>query len=187
MKNYIIVVLMFLPSAVLGDTIVWDHNLTYLPEGWSATSDWNFNSNGAELDIYTSDPYGYESGDLFTEWIMIPDNCDSILLHVQQDLYALGLGEGSSCAILKYRNDDMEWHQLSIGAPFTTDPIHVTVPPYSGQGLCFWFHGSVSGGSYNHYGSGDLDWELHDLSLTFYGDNLELESTTWASIKSSLE
>ncbi|MCK4506246.1 MAG: hypothetical protein KAW14_11560 [Candidatus Aegiribacteria sp.] len=183
MRKYEILILMILFSIALGDSVVWDYDLTFLPEGWSADSDWNFDSYGAELDIYTSAPYGYEDGDLFTEWIMIPDNCDSIVLHVQQDLFAFYSGEGFASAFLKYRNNDMEWHWLSIGAPITTDPIHVTVPPYSGQGLSFWFHGNVGGGSYNNYGSGTVEWKLHDLTLTFYGDNMELESTTWASIK----
>lgn len=183
MSKYYIIALLVMSSASFGDAVVWNYDLTYLPDGWSADSYWNFSSFGANLSLYASGPYEYVTGNLYTDCIMIPDNCDSIILYVEQDLEVWWWGEGFARVRVRYRNNDMVWHYLWSGGPIETDPLVLSVPPYSGQGLCFWFFGSASGGSLNNEGGGSVSWRLWDLTLTFYGENLELEATTWASIK----
>ena len=178
------IALFMLYSVILGSTVVWSYDLTSLPDGWYADSVWSFGLDGAVLDITEGEPYQTTLGSIVTDWIMIPDNCDSIVLHVEQDLYTFSYVGGTAEAALKYRNNDMEWHSLDIGYPVTTDPIHALLPLYPVQGLSFKFFGAAVGGSPYNPGYGDVVWKLWDLSLTIYGDSLTMESTTWAAIKS---
>jgi len=176
--------LLLLSSISVGDAVVvWHHDLTYLPDGWIADSHWDFSTSGAELSLYASEPYENVTGNLYSECILIPDNCDSILLHVEQYAAVGHWGAGAAYVRVRYRYNDMVWHTIWSTCEVTSRPIDVLVPPYSGQGLCIRFFGRAAGGSYNHSGGGVVSWELSDLTLTFYGNNMEFEQTTWASIK----
>lgn len=178
--------LLLLSFTLFADDTVWNYDLTYLPDGWSTDSNWVFTPTGASISIYAAgNNYEHDEGSIYTATIMIPDNCDSVIIHADQEIFSGYQGEGGASAMLRYCYNDQVWHSNYIGGPITTDPIHLSIPPIPGQGLTFWFHATVSGGSFNHYGMGSVDWDVSDLTLTFYGDAMAFSQSTWAGIKTT--
>lgn len=181
-----------LVSLALGDATVWDYDLTYLPDGWSKTECWYFVSNGILLELEVSN--STRSDSIITETVVIPDNCDSVILHCEQHL-SLGVWSQhdnlTAYANVSYKLDSNPWESIYIRWWWngtTQQPLHLSVPPVSGNLLSFRFKGHASALSFPPYHNqfAYVTWRLSNLTLTFYGDDLSLENTTWGDIKSTL-
>jgi len=190
MLKYLLITLAFV-SFALGDATVWDYDLTYLPANWYASSAWYFFSSGASLEIVADNYTRIDS--IITVSVTIPDNCDSVILHCVQDL-SVGVvsmgGPAGAFANVSYKFDSNQWeslfNQTSWNLP-AEDFLHLLIPPESGNVLSFRFKAYASAYSSPYSISvAYVTWRLSNLTLTFYGDDLSLENTTWGNIKSTL-
>jgi hypothetical protein len=177
-----------LTAPVVADWLAWDYDLRSPPPSWYFDEQWEFEPEGVRMSEYVSTPYVTEWGNIFTAEIIVPDYCDSIVFHVEQDVDVRCSGNGYASAKLKYRVNGGDWIDLFSAVIWyqSTQPIHEHIPAEAGGFLAFRFEGIASKGNDMYPGWGDIDWLLYDLNLTFYGELVSFEQTTWASIKYSL-
>jgi hypothetical protein len=180
------ILLFIVAGASEADQVVWDYDLTSPPPGWIIDDEWNFSSAGASIYGYKEGMcyWGY-GGSMLTESVTIPGGCDSVVLHVEQDLDLWGYCYGGAQAWIWYSyNNGGSWILIFEEASncTSTEPIHLQVPPTAGSNLKFRFSGSAWIGSDLRPSAARLDWLLYDLTLTFYGE-LALEQNTWGAIK----
>ncbi|OPL19577.1 MAG: hypothetical protein AVO35_09680 [Candidatus Aegiribacteria sp. MLS_C] len=186
MRILLCVVVLAAAEAAVSDLVVWDYDLTELPDGWSLEgycSEWTFSPAGAYMHAACSDPYESADAIMYTAAVLIPSGCDSVVFHVEQDLTTYSSGTGYGVARIYYRVLGQGWVEFYEGFDQTTEPIHAQIPVTVGNIVDFKIHGHAQAGSDIHPGSGSINWQLWDLTLTFYGDEVGLDHTTWASIK----
>lgn len=185
---YIFYITLLLAGSTTADWVAWDHTLTSPPEGWENDPEWVYSSEGVRMCEGATIPYYGVVGYLYSTDVVIPDNCDSIVLYCEQDLTLNSTGFGAASARIYYRLNEETWITIFQGSSGqTTEPIHLQIPVEIGKVLDFRFRGYVDAGTEIHPGTGWIDWLLHDLTLTFYGECCSLEPLTWTGIKDSFE
>jgi len=175
---------LLLTAVASADQVWWDYDLRSNPPGWTFTDTWEFIPEGVYLYETTNGPYQYKYGEILTAGVVVPPDCDSVVLHVEQDLYMTSWGNAFSGAELQYRIDEGDWiylfHQLVSYQ--STSPLHYEVPASAWDLIEFRFEGFACTGSEMYPGEAHIDWLLYDLTLTLYG-TLSLEQSTWGAIK----
>lgn len=179
--------LLFLMLASISDAdwVAWDYDLQSCPPGWEFYPQWEFSPEGARMEESVSSPWSWQYGHVYSESILVPSDCDSIVLDVASSLTLEYSAYGSSSAQLDYRVNGGDWIELYYrwGNYQSSAPLHEVVPACEGDVLEFHFLGYAAGGSEIYPGWGYIDWLLHDLTLTFYGDVVGLSPRSWAAIK----
>jgi len=180
--------LLCLADICIGDWTAWEYDLRSAPPGWEFEDEWEFSSEGVRMDEYVATPYMSEWGHIYSLDVVIPGGCDSIILHIEQDLNVSSSGNGYAGAELDYRLNGVEWIPvLDVGIWYqSTAPIHVSIPAAAGQVLDLHFEAYAGKGNDMYPGWGSIDWLLYDLTLTFYGEQVSFGQTTWGALKSSL-
>ena len=185
-RSMLALVILAMATAGYSDMVVWDYDLSELPEGWSTEgyfTEWTFSPAGAYMHAACSDPYESADAYIYTAAVMVPIGCDSVVFHVEQDLTRYSSGTGWSAAWVHYRILGQNWVEFYDGPYQTTEPIHAQIPVSEGNIVDFRIFGHAQAGSDIHPGSGSIWWLIWDLTLTFYGEGVELDNSTWASIK----
>ncbi|OPL19567.1 MAG: hypothetical protein AVO35_09630 [Candidatus Aegiribacteria sp. MLS_C] len=185
-RSLLSIIVLAAAAAALSDEVVWDYDLTSLPDGWSLdghNSEWTFSPDGAHMQASASSPYSTAYAIIYTDAITIPAGCDSVVFHVEQDLQRYASGTGWSAALVHYRINGMIWKELYDGPYQSTNPIHCRIPVFEGNIMEVRIQGTAVAGSDIHPGSGSINWLLWDLTLTLYGDEVGLDNSTWAAIK----
>lgn len=182
-------VLTLLTRSASADLTVWDYDLTNPPDGWLFDPLWEFTSEGVLLDQYVSSPWTTKDGEIQSPEVTVPANCDSVVMHVEQDLYMFvsGMGAGYTCAEVSYKLNGGVWTDFYSASLFeqTTDPIHYSIPASAGDLLQLKVYGGAWCGSEMYPGIASIDWLLYDVTLTFYGEALSLQPHTWGAVKNS--
>ncbi len=164
----------------------WDYRMQVIPEGW-ISENWDYNPlYWTTLSIWADEPGQYEEGHLYSgaDSVLIPPNCDSIILEVEQMyLDFTEEGWGSAWAKINYRYYS-EWHEAwhEYGLDSHTGVFSISIPVTHWEHLSLDFNGGVnvsSGGS----GFAHLIWGLKFLSLTLWCDGTAIDYETWAHIK----
>ncbi len=182
-------VLLFLTAAVLGDSCtVFETPFAALPDGWS-NDEWNFNSNdGAWISGWvTGWPSFYAtmgSDESYQGWYFVPDGTDSLKIHIEHELNAINNGycqAGIELLIPGYDDVYLFGPSVPWGMYETSDPIDTTLhTPPAGGWIGFNIHACIDS---IYPGTSDLSWYITFLSVTAYGEELELDASTWAEIK----
>jgi len=183
-----ILILLCVTTICAGDWVVWEYDLRSAPPGWEFEHEWVFSSEGVRMDEYVGSPYTSEWGHIYSLDVVIPEGCDSIILHIEQDLSVTSSGNGYAGAELDYRLNGAEWLPLlNVGIWYqSTVPIHEDIPAAPGQVLDLHFEAYAGKGNDMYPGWGSIDWLLYDLTLTFYGEQVSFEQTTWGAIKGAM-
>lgn len=190
MCGFLTIAAVMLATTNLEQWVAWDYDLVTPPDGWTFSDEWTFPGTGTYLQEYVNSPYANASGEIISETIVIPENCDSIVFHVEQDIDIYTTGIGGHCGHgLYYRLNGGSWETLFYISSWleSTEPIHYIVPASEGQTLEFRIRGSVWCGNDTHPGSAAIRWLLYDATLTLWGDGLSFDQTTWGAIKRSVE
>ena len=187
MKN---VILCLIGAAVVAycDQTVWSYDLTQLPDGWSYTGGWQFDSTGSHVYIQIwSDITGTNS--IYTETLLIPEGTDSLTLFIPQFVSG-GCNDGFAIARVKVTLNggasQTVWEEVwydSYGE--NSDPITVGLDVSPGDSLSFYFGCDVC--VVGSYGAGSIFWNLWDLELVLHGDIQPLPAVTWGEIKSCFQ
>lgn len=166
------------------DQTVWSYDLTTLPDGWSSTGGWEFDSTGAHIDI---EAMGGIRGNhsIYTEMLFVPEGADSLTLFAPQ--YISGGGsDGAAYSFLKVNLNEEEpftlwgysWYD-SFGT--YTQPIVAGVDVVPGDSLSFYFGCDVF--AYGSFGWADLYWHICDLELVLHDDIQVLNGVSWGLLK----
>jgi hypothetical protein len=135
------------------------------------------------MDASCASPYTYAYAIMYSDTVMIPSGCDSVVFNMEQDLERTCSGVGWSAAEVHFRTNGETWIEIYDGPWQSTDPIHSQISVFQGDILDFRIQGLAQAGSDIHPGSGDIEWLIWDLTLTFYGYEVDLQQVTWSSIK----
>jgi len=162
-----------------------------LPDGWYS-EEWSFSqTTGAEIDKYLSGlepPYSYSasmgSGVQPEVWYFVPDGTDSLLIHIEHDFIAGGSIFGEAYIDLNYLSGPsttLFYANMFYLGYSTSDPIDVVIPsPSADTWIGFTIHGDIEA-TYSY--SANIEWHITNLSVTAYGDALELDAVSWGAIK----
>jgi len=178
-----ILILISIVSLVQADQVLWEYDLTELPSGWTAEPKWTFSAAGMNCYFYYFDQMTGDN-DVITTLLTVPEGTDSLTLSVQQQYSAMCWGSGIVSARLAYWTSQTDWVGIwqILGAGQNSTPIDVSITTLApGIEVKFRFRGS--GGAYGSFCGSVLDWTLHDLVLTAFGDIQELTPSTWGVIK----
>ena len=180
----------------------WDYPMQVIPEGW-ISENWGYNPlYWTTLNIWADEPGEYVEGHLYSgaDSILIPPNCDSIVLEVDQMVLDMDKeGWGICYAEINYRYYSgwgEAWKEfgpyleespsLCISAPpIQWQYLSVSIPVTHREHLSLDFHGvaSVDGGG---SGSANVLWGLKYLTLTLWCDGTPIVYDTWAHLKYEL-
>lgn len=180
-------------SLSYADTVVYETTFSELPDNWFFLNDWTFGSEGACFYIYTSNNFDATlatgSGFPLGETIFIPDGSESVDIEIETYVHTSG-GEGCSTTYTIWLG--------SSNNPWET-VWEFDVPRYQSVYQNFnhsfspdWLQGGEHLGlMFRIDGAGDdfgsvLEWKIHSLTVTVFGEALALSPDTWAGIKSSL-
>ncbi len=173
--------------ATLYPQVIWNYPMWELPDGW--TNDiWFFNGiYGAVLSLSCSTPYTSCDGNLTSgrDSVLIPADCDSIILHADQTYYLSREGDGWPCIYVDYKYDSSwmyAWFKSGPGQ--STLDLHVSVPVEHSKYLSIRFQGLVyveSGGSAH------ITWAFEDLTLTLWRDGSAIEVRSWGQVKTEFQ
>ncbi len=196
MKYTITLLILLFAVAIADSCTVFETQFATLPDGWyNNGNEWHFNSQlGAWIDEWVTSaepPYSFSaimgSQAQPEKWYFVPDGTDSLLVHIEHDLNFISFSSGEEINItLNYLSGEslilFSAEDLLTGS--ASDPIDVVIlSPPADTWIGFTIHAYVSA-SYPGYAA--IEWFITDLSVTAYGNELELESTTWGNIKTSV-
>lgn len=164
----------------------WDYTMNVLPEGWTEDI-WQFGGiYGAYIHFASTGPDTTITGNLLSgsDSVLIPPNCDSIILHVDHQTLSLNkTGSASSAVYVYYRyysDWDEAWHfYWNMGSP--PEMLDLSIPVQHWEHLSIHFMGRVN--VYGPYSSASLFWGLEDLTLTLWCDGTPIVRRTWGSLK----
>ena len=182
----------FLSVSAFCDFTVWRLDMSTLPDGWVADDNWSFSEDGASVYMCVNEYYAVDNTSMVTSQVMVPDFCDSLVLHCEQELTAFAAPPGGGAvayAGLRYRYGDGDWETIWLTGDvwYSVEPLHVAIPVMAWEPLQLQFHGFVGAGTPYSPGEGIVDWLISHLDLTMYGDGLSLEPSTWAGVKSCFD
>lgn len=183
--RYSVLLFALLAVGASADQTVWSYDLTALPDGWSSSSAWEFDSIGAHIELYAMGKLWYPSC-IFTEVLVVPEGADSFTIQVPQ--YCVGGGSDGAAVYRLYLNLNQEEPLLLWGHNFCnswssdTEPIIEGAAISPGDSLSFTFHADVS--AVGSMGYAQLYWQMCDLELILHGDIQSLNPISWGSLKS---
>ncbi len=181
----VVIMVIILLTGVVDSLIVWDYPMCYRPNGWTSYN-WGYNSiYGAYLIIGASSPWAVSDGEMESgeDTVFVPDVCDSIILHADQELYINTSGTGASYIVVEYSyGSDWDIIWTKGGNYSSMADLHISIPVTPGGTLFLKFFGLTAAGP---NGSGSVAWSLSFLTLTLYGAGVHIARNSWASIKSA--
>ena len=175
------------------DGVVYETDFQSAPEDWNG-SGWTFGDDGAVSD---RDCSGWEdvlftqlSGDYAERIYFIPDGTDSLLFHIPYYIFVNNseVSGGATFNISAYIDEASTREQifsLSVwqAGVYEYDESVEYVFNHRGSGWLGFFI-EFAGGCEPGCGIHAV-WQIHGITVTAYGDDLDLEPLTWASIKST--
>lgn len=183
------VILILLPASTgLADSVIFDNDFSELPAGWYAST-FQFGSEGAYIDLFT---YAGFDANLATglpvqHLIFVPDGADSVKIEIPYTLHASGLNPSMEFKIMLGTQSvslQTVWEViLSASNPqIYTSGTLVFTPDwiYAGDYIGIIFRADIINPGDD---GGSIEWYIHNLEITAYGDDLHLEQSTWGSIK----
>lgn len=167
----------------------WDYTMQGLPPGWIEDI-WQFNAfYGAYIHFASSGPDTTITGNLFSgsDSVLIPPNCDSIILDVDHQSLILNRTGSAGSAVYVYYRYFADWNEAwhfywSSGSP--PGSLHISIPVHHWEYLSLYFKGWLN--VYGPSSSASLFWGLEDLTLTLWCDGSPIVYRTWGSLKSGL-
>jgi len=157
------------------------------PNGWSNLH-WEFSgSDGAYLNKWVSSPDAYmavagsQSGT--ASWYFVPDGTDSLVVHIEHDIYAMAASESEVYIQLLSPSTANEYlFYEDIQNAYTSDePINLTITsPLAGNWVGFKIYAYITT---CYPGYAIIEWHITDLTVTAYGNGMALEAVTWADLK----
>jgi len=191
MKSILFGILVLFACSSFADCVIFESIFDELPSGWH-NNRWTFNNPGAKAQHYSAgenwdaDLSSYLGAPQV--YYFVPDGADSVVVHIVHVLSA-ATDEGgaggqfwiSSTTIgggLIY--DEYVFWYSSIT---DSDPIvYSIIDPPDGTYIGFYFYAYASAASYEW---ASVNWKIHSIVVTAYGSAMELQSGTWAGIKSA--
>lgn len=188
-KLLIVVFLSTTISPVFSDAVIFQTDFNELPDNWFATDNWEFGPDGAVTGF--SYWQGYWFADMLTSngdtefTYFVPDGTDSILVTIP---YYLGVEvfDGSAYFSILMQASGSGWTEIWSESViwyewlFETATINVSPDWISGgEWISIRFKGWGGSEEYSN-----VHWEIQGLTITAIGDNLALDNSTWAEIKS---
>ena len=188
MKKVTILLLVVDAIAFADTAILFQTDFSSIPTGW-INDEWSFNHPGA----YIGNGVQFSSWDAeFSSFgptpvlYFVPDGTDSVVIQLEHELIMEGSFHSAGIQLWTNLSGWTNYIYYSAGEGWFEDeePIHFVIDdPDSGTWLGFKFRGELSAGYMMYAG---MTWNIFSMSVTAYGEKLELASTTWASIKNCL-
>jgi hypothetical protein len=187
--NVLITCLCLGESAVLFET-----DFSELPAGWVSDDNWGFGSFGAALCVSVQDTTW--AGEFSTEGVppvryFVPDGTDSVVIEVDHWVFLSSgnvLSDASSTAMIELWTSQSGWgdyvfYQSVTDTLFVQEMVSTfvldSIPPDTFLG--FLFRGELVSESQSDYA--EIIWQVNGMTVTAYGNLLELNRSTWGSIK----
>ncbi len=167
--------------------VVWDYSMEVIPIGWYNDGYWTCTTNGTYLDIYTS---GSQFAGILhsgSDSILVPSNCDSIILSIDDHLLTWEhTSSAGGYAIISNKYSSTDWlsvweHSNSEGPG--PDSLHICIPVVAEEYLSIKFYGFVY--AFPLWAHSQMIWGLKNLSLTLWCDGSSITYRTWGDLKSS--
>jgi hypothetical protein len=184
-------IILLLASTGFADSVIFDTDFAELPVNWYATT-FQFGSEGAYIDLFTFSGFDANlSTGLPVEYIIfVPDGADSVRVKVDYTLHASGLNPSMEFRIkLGSQSVSLQTVWEAILSPanpqvYTSGTLQFS-PAWvqAGDFLGVYFRADII---YPGDDGGVIEWYIHNLEITAYGDGLNLEQSTWGSIKNLL-
>ncbi len=190
MKPILFSILVAFAFSSFADYVIFETVFEELPSGWH-NDRWTFNNPGAKAQHYSVDEF-WEcdmSSSLYPPQVyyFVPDGADSVVVHIEHILSATtdeGSASGqvfmSSTTIgggVIYDEGVFWYSSITDSEPI----IHSIIDPPDGTYLGFHFHAVADAASYEY---ASINWKIFSMVVTAYGSAMELQSGTWAGIKS---
>ncbi len=178
----------------MADAIIFETDFQSLPEGWYAGTQWTFGDDGAVS--HRTDPVWEDvlftriNGDELRIYF-IPDGTDSVLVEIP---YYISVNNSEVSGGAQFEIS------ATIGSSTDTRIFNIDV----WQAGYYVYEGTVEY-VFHREGSGWLGffisstggcepgcgitahWEIHGITVTVFGDDLDLAPLTWASVKSTFQ
>lgn len=186
--------ILILATTCPADSVIFETDFAELPYNWFATT-FQFGSEGAYIDIFTFSSFDANlstgPGMPVDRTIFIPDGTDSVNIEVDYTLHASGLNPSMEFWIkLGTQSVSLQtvWEViLSESNPQIYTSGTLTFTPewiLAGDFLGMYFRADIINPGED---GGNIEWYIHNIEITAYGDDLHLEPSTWGSIKSILD
>ena len=188
--------LLLIPAGYsIADAIIFETDFQSLPEGWLSNG-WSFGLSGAvmaasypqwESTLYTA---GTDNTPSVGAIYFVPDGSDSVKVEIPYYLYAM-VNEGYAgffiSVVTEPYNSILIWEkELYWIQGLCEERVVEYTFDWNGSGYGNWIGFFIeSSGGYGTGGSVSVVWRLHSITVTAYGASQELNSSTWAGIKSS--
>ena len=177
-----------LSSHALLDGLIYENDFSQDPEDWYHDSIWEFGSDGAVVQttekFWDATLFSGQPDDRLI--FFVPDGADSIGIVIPYTLEAsvyegsilvevrLGTDSGWEDIWFQYEQDDY----ISESDTISCSPDYVQ----GGDWVGIFFAGF---GNCDTWGSMDVLWQVHSITITAYGDSLYFEPASWAGIKAA--
>lgn len=186
------IILLFSPSS-LSTELVYETDFSQLPDNWFFLNNWSFGPEGAHFYLYTSGNFDatLATGDSWppTPTIFIPDGADSAQVSIEHFLNVSG-GESCNMQFRIYLGSTghsgvMVWEEELYSGGIYQNYYSVFSPEWleGGEHLSIMFRIDGAG---DDFGS-RIEWEIHDLKVTVFGEGLALPQRSWGGIKGSFQ
>ncbi len=192
-KSYYLLGIFFLISSAgnAGSSVIFETDFASLPYNWYAST-FAFGSSGAFIDqfSYTSYDANLCTGGMPVEYsIFVPDGTDSVKVEVDYSLSASG-GVGTVMEFEIYLGTSSH----SLETVWGVYPSQYNPQVYQSGVLIFtpsWiqaadFIGLLFRADITPYDGANVSWYIHSLTITAYGEDMDLEQSTWTDIKSTV-
>jgi hypothetical protein len=187
MSKLICIVILITGVVLAESATVFDTQFNGIPNGWSNLH-WEFSgSDGAYLNKWVSSPdefiavTGSQSGT--ASWYFVPDGTDSLVIHIEHDIYAMTAHESVVYIQLLSPSTANEYlFYEDLYNSYTSDePIDLTITsPLAGNWIGFKIYADITT---CYPGYSIIEWYITDLTATAYGSGMTLDTVTWADLK----
>jgi len=170
------------------DSVIFDNDFSELPAGWYAST-FQFGSQGAYIDVFTYSGFdaNLATGLPVQYEIFVPDGTDSVKIEIPYTLHASGLNPSMEFKI-KLGTQSIPcstvWEVIlsSSNPQINASGILVFRPAwiYAGDYIGIYFRADIINPGDD---GGYVEWFIHNLKITAYGDSQSLQSLTWGNIK----
>ena len=197
MKCIFLSIAVFVSYSPAQPSVLLQTDFNQLPQGWVNDEEWVFGSFGAALCVSIQE--NTWSGEFGTEGeppvvYFVPDGTDSVVISVDHwILLSAGnvLSTASSAGMIQLWTthsgwgDNIFYHSVSDSLysqeTISTFVLNSVLP---GTYLGFRFRGELVSDSQSNYA--EIVWQISQMTVTAYGEALNLTRNTWGGIKASL-
>ena len=178
--------------------VLFETDFNQLPDGWTNDDGCVFGSFGAALCVSVVD--STLSAEFTSEgeppvYYVVPDGADSVVIEIDHWVLLSADpvldGKASSTALIQLWTSQFGWGEyifyetLSTGF-YTEELISVytlsEIEPDTWLG--FLFRAELVSENQGEYA--EVIWQINGMTVTVYGDELSIDTGTWASIKNTL-